>query len=226
MFIDNEANVNICDLNHHTPLHEAACWSESNVDDNRNRVQCIDCLIKGGAAVNALNIHRESPLHIACRYNSPKVVEKLLEHGVNFLQTNWQGYNCLEVAIEEKNEEVVKYLIDQEIIFELMRNAQIDDSHLKPCCTCGNENCRECCCVPCCKCIDKFSFYTCRFCLDSRTPDTPMRKLIIKMPDMAYEILEKCTTTIGSEKSQVHQQFFDYEFLEDQYVIRKWAKGK
>ena len=114
----------------------------------------------------------------------------------------------LEVAIEENNEETVKYLIEHDYIFELMRNAQLYESRLEPCCTCGNETCHDRCCLPCCKCLDTSSFYKCRLGLDNRTADTPMRKLIISMPDMAIEILEKCTTTIGSGKSKIHRQFF------------------
>ena len=226
LFIELEADVNIRDVNDHTPLHEASRWSDFNEDDNQHRIDCIDCLVEARADVNALNIHRETPLHIACRYSSSDLVKKLLDHRVDFLQTNFRGYNCFEVAIEEKNEEVVKYIINQEIIFELMRNAQIDERHLEPCCTCGDETCRDCCCMPCCGCLEYCSFFTCRLGLDRRTVDTPMRKPIIQMPDMAYEVLEKCTTTIGNEKSKVHQQFFDYEFLEDQYVIDRWAKDK
>lgn len=226
MFIHHKADVNKRDVNDHTPLHEAARWSDSsNREDNQHRIECINHLIKAGAEVNALNIYRESPLHIACRYSSSDLVKNLLDHDANLLQTNTHGYNCLEVAIEEKNEEIVKYLIDRDDIFELMRNAQICEKHYQPCCTYGNRNCRKFCCVPCCKCLEICSHYTCRMGLDHRTADTPMRKLIINMPDMAFEILEKCTTTIGSEKSHIHKQFFDYEFLEDQYVLQNWTKG-
>lgn len=225
LFIQNHANVHARDINDHTPLHEAARWSDSIDEENENRIKCIGSLIRANAEVNVLNIHRESPLHIACRYGSSFLVKYLLNHGADLLQTNIQGFNCLEVAIEEKNEETVKYLIEHDYIFELMRNAQLYESHREPCCTCGNEAYRKQCCVPCCKCIDNCSFYTCRLGLDRRTADTPMRKLIISMPDMALEILEKCTTTIGSERSKIHRKFFDYEFLEDQYVIRDWLKG-
>lgn len=214
------------DVDDNTPLHEAARWSDLDENDNIHRIECVDRLINAGADVNALNIQRETPLHVACRYSSSALVKKLLDHRADYLQTNFRGYNCFEVAIEEKNEEVVKYLINHDIIFELMRNAQINRKRFEPCCTCGNETFRESCCVPACKGLQCCSYYTIRVCSDGRIADTPMRKLIIKMPDMAYEVLERCTTTIGSEKSQIHQQTFDYEFLEDQYVVDNWAEGK
>ena len=87
-------NVDACNINDHTPLHEAARWSDSIDEENQNRIECIDHLIRKGADVNALNIHRESPLHIACRYGSSSLVKCLLNHGADLLQTNIQGYNC------------------------------------------------------------------------------------------------------------------------------------
>ncbi|CAF1049841.1 unnamed protein product [Adineta ricciae] len=225
LMISHNADIHARDINDHTPLHEAARSSDSNNDVIRDRVECIEHLIRAGAEVDALNIHRETPLHIACRYSSSSIVRALLHHDANILQTNIGGFNCLEVAIEEKNKNTVQYLIDHDYIFELMRNAQLYETRNEPCCTCGNEKVRETCCVPCCKGLDRCSFYTFRLGLDRRTADTPMRKLIATMPDMAMAILERCTTTIGDEKSKIHRIFFDYEFLEDQYVIRNWAKG-
>lgn len=90
-------NVDMLDINDHRPLHEAAHWCDSSDEDNKGRIECINRLIKAGAEIDALNIHRESPLHIACRYSSSKLVKNLLNHGANLLQTNIQGYNCLEV---------------------------------------------------------------------------------------------------------------------------------
>ncbi|CAF0876303.1 unnamed protein product [Adineta steineri] len=225
LMISHDADLHALDINDHTPLHEAVRSSETSEEENRDRTECIEHLISAGAVIDALNIHRESPLHIACRSGTSSEVKTLLHRGANLLQTNNRGFNCLEVAIEQKNKNTVQYLIDHDYIFELMRNAQLYESRREPCCTFGNESCHETCCIPCCKCVDRFSFYTCRMGLDRRTADTPMRKLIVTMPDMALAILEKCTTTIGSETSKIHRIFFDYEFLEDQYVIRNWAKG-
>jgi ankyrin repeat protein len=107
LFLLREANVHACDINDHTPLHEAARWSDSSDEENKDRINCIDYLVGADAEVNALNIHRESPLHIACRYGSSFLVKSLLNHGADLLKTNIHGFNCLEVAIEEKNEETV-----------------------------------------------------------------------------------------------------------------------
>ncbi|UJR12513.1 hypothetical protein I4U23_016688 [Adineta vaga] len=225
LFLGKEANVNARDINYHLPLHEAVHWSDLNEEENQNRIECINDLIEKQADVNALNIHRESALFIACRYGSAALIECLLKHGADLFQINIHNYNCLEVAIEEKNQECVKYFIEHESIFQLMRNAQVSNSHSKPCCSCGSQTIRQCCCVPCCKCVDHCSYVFCRLCSDRHTVDTPIRKLILHMPDMAFEILEKCTTTIGNDKSTVYRKFYDYEFLEDQYIVHQWQQG-
>lgn len=219
MLIAYNANVHACDVNDHTPLHEAARWSDGSSEENRDRVECMEHLIAANAEVNVSSIHRESPLHIACRYSSEPLVRALLKHDANILQTNTQGFNCLEVAIEEQNTETVGYLIDHDCIFELLRNAQFKESSSQLCRGTAKDTDNVKCCIPCCK-----PNGCCR--VMRRVADTPMRKLIVTMPDMALKILDKCTTTIGSDKSKIHRIFFDYEFLEDQYAVRNWAKGK
>ncbi|CAF4585618.1 unnamed protein product, partial [Rotaria sp. Silwood1] len=95
-FLQYEVNVHACDVNDHTPLHEAARWSDSDEKENDHRNECIDLLIQKGAKINALNIRRESPLHVACRYGSSSLVKSLMKHGADILLTNIQNYNCLE----------------------------------------------------------------------------------------------------------------------------------
>lgn len=52
---------------------------------------------------------------------------------------------------------------------------------------------------------------------------TPMRQLIILMPDIAYEIIDtKLTHTKGNDDTSQHQTVYDYTFFEDQYHIRNW----
>ena len=224
ILVDAGAQVDALDINDHTPLHKAARWSDSIDEENEDRISCIECLMDAGADINALNIRRESPLHIACRYSSSSVVKYLLKYNADLLQTNVHGLNCLEVAIEEKNKKIVEYLIEHNSIFSLMRNAQVRQ-RFTGFWSKRSESNHECCCVPCCKGIGKCVASIGRFLADPRIADTPMRKLIVSMPDMALQILEKCTKTIGDEKSNVYRKFYDYEFLEDQYVIHQWLQG-
>jgi hypothetical protein len=179
-------------------LHDAA-RSSMHLDDNKERAECIEMLVNTGTAnVNALNIRRETPLHIACEYGSKKLIKRLRKLGADLFATNVDGYNCLEVAIEENNEEVVRYLIEDDSGFDLMRNAQ---THKKD--------------------------PSWRSVFGTRCEiDTPMRKLIRDMPKMALFVLNKCSIIVGTSGTSVHKNIFMYEFLEDQYTVNDWEEGK
>ena len=148
--------------------------------------------------INAFTIRRETPLHIACEYGSSTLVKQLIKFDCELFTTNVDDYNCLEVAIEANNEEVVRYLIESDNCFDLMRNSQIREK---------NRGC--------------FSTLT-----QQCAVDTPMRKLIRKMPQMALLVLDKCLMEVGTKRTAVHKNIFVYEFLEDQFTVKKWRAGK
>jgi transient receptor potential cation channel subfamily A protein 1 len=190
LLINEKLDVNSFDMNENTALHNAVSCDNDKQEDVQHRIACIEDLIDAKADVDALNIRRETPLHNASRYGSRKLVKCLLKHNADLLVANVDGLNCLEVAVDEKNEDVVKYFIDEhDQIFDLMRNAHFP-----------NES--------------------------SRNIITPMRKLIEKMPDMAFLTLEKCTIEIGAEMTSLHQKVYNYEFLDDEYFSSSWEKGK
>ncbi|CAF0860571.1 unnamed protein product [Rotaria sp. Silwood1] len=59
--------------------------------------------------------------------------------------------------------------------------------------------------------------------------DTPMRKLVRCMPEIAYQALDKCKmeTNFPNEYDQsLCEKQFDFEFLEDHCHIKKWQSGK
>lgn len=145
-----------------------------------------------------MTVRRDTPLHIACEYGSSELVKKLIQYDCDLFATNADDYNCLEVAVDAKNEEVVRYLIESEYCFDLLRNAQIQQKPRNRC-----------------------SFLTRRY-----TVDTPMRKLIRKMPKMALLVLNKCSMIIHNKGTAVHKSVFLYEFLEDQFTVIKWKKSK
>jgi hypothetical protein len=148
--------------------------------------------------INALTIRRETPLHIACEYGSSKIVKQLIEFDCDLFARNVDGYNCLEVAIEANNEEVVRYLIESDNCFDLMRNSQIRERKRTYC----SPFARRC------------------------EVDTAMRKLIRKMPSMALLLLDKCSMIVRTKGMAVHKNIFVYEFLEDQFTVNKWNRGK
>ncbi len=58
--------------------------------------------------------------------------------------------------------------------------------------------------------------------------DTPMRKLIRYMPDVAVSLIdEKLTTVIGGPGQKIHEVLYDYEFYEDMCSVKGWySKGR
>ena len=60
-----------------------------------------------------------------------------------------------------------------------------------------------------------------------RVPITPMRRLIISMPNIAYQlIIKKLTTVNGGEDQAVHLVTYDYTFMDDFYNVSDWLHGK
>ena len=58
-------------------------------------------------------------------------------------------------------------------------------------------------------------------------PITPMRRLIISMPEIAYDLIDKkLTTVVGGENQPVHLVTYDYTYFDDHYNIPKWFQGK
>ncbi|XP_060561971.1 transient receptor potential cation channel subfamily A member 1 homolog isoform X2 [Ruditapes philippinarum] len=56
---------------------------------------------------------------------------------------------------------------------------------------------------------------------DSKCVDTPMRKLIRKMPDVAKMVFDKCTQITRDKHFAVE---FNYEFLDDTYYLGGWKE--
>ncbi|CAF1136805.1 unnamed protein product [Adineta steineri] len=196
ILLDHRADSHVSDINEWTPLHHATRCSQ-NDEDNKERPQCITSLITRGIInINALTIRRETPLHIACEYGSSKLVKQLIEFDCDLFATNVDGHNCLEVAVEANNEEVVRYLIENDNCFDLMRNSQIQE-----------RKHAYCSLLP-------------RHC----EVDTPMRKLIRKMPSMALLVLDKCSMIVHTKGMAVHKNIFVYEFLDDQFTVNKWNR--
>ena len=125
-------SIHLRDFMDRTPLHDAASGSADEGDENNERIECVKLLVKLKADINAIDIRRETPLHLACKVGSRWLVKCLLELKADLLMTNIQGFNCLEVAIEENNGEVVKYLLEHDRVFELMRNAQSQETDYTP----------------------------------------------------------------------------------------------
>ncbi|CAF3187601.1 unnamed protein product [Rotaria sp. Silwood2] len=64
-----------------------------------------------------------------------------------------------------------------------------------------------------------------QFSQNNTSVDTPMRKLIRYMPDMAYQALDKCkrdTNFLNEHNKSIRGIQFDFELLEDHCDVKKW----
>ncbi|KAJ3423660.1 ankyrin repeat-containing protein [Anaeramoeba flamelloides] len=85
--IEKGLNVNTVDINtNETPLHFVCKTTSPSID-------AIDCLIKMGASVNALDIGNNTPLHLACmnEHASFQAIKLLIDAGANINASNEKG---------------------------------------------------------------------------------------------------------------------------------------
>ncbi|CAF4219699.1 unnamed protein product, partial [Rotaria sordida] len=138
--------------------------------------------------VDIIADRRITPLHLACQYGHSKVVKYLLEHNASPTLRDAQLYNCLERAIVNHHDKLVKDILFEHPLWRsMMRNAQL---------------------------IKGIKAY-----------DTPMRKLIRYMPNVALHVIDtKLTRTVGGSEQKVFKHIYDYEFYQDELVVEQWYK--
>jgi len=86
-----------------TPLHEAACF---------DRIEIAEVLIKQKADINLpMKHHGDTPLCVACRKGYLPHVDLFVRSGVKINNTGKGGATPLHCALENKHEEVAKFLI-------------------------------------------------------------------------------------------------------------------
>lgn len=149
-----------------TPLHSAAKGGWAKVAKE---------LIKAEADVDAEDKRSITPFYLACQEGHLKTAEVLMKAGAKVTATS-QGLNCLDIAVENGQEEVAMAIIQSN------------------CWTDALKNCTE-------------------------QTDTPMRRLIRKMPVVAEAVFNRCTTVSSGPKiaadSPEYEVAFNFEFLED-----------
>lgn len=102
--VENGANPNAVDNNNATVLHWAA------VGKNPAMVQYLVETMK--ADIKAVNIHNDTPLHIAAQSGSLEIFRYLLSKGADKNTKAAFGYTALHAAIGGNNLPIVKYLVE------------------------------------------------------------------------------------------------------------------
>jgi len=75
--------------------------------------------------VDSIADRRTTPLHLACQYGHSEIVQYLLQHKASPTLRNAQLYNCLEIAIMNYHDKLVRdVLFDHPLWRSMMRNAQ------------------------------------------------------------------------------------------------------
>lgn len=94
-----KGGINVKDNFGRTPLHQAAAKGD---------IQIIKTLILCSGDVNSTSISGETPLMKAIMFYQSKVVTLLLRFGANpFLKNNDTKKNCLEQAIQSRNDDII-----------------------------------------------------------------------------------------------------------------------
>ncbi|UJR27150.1 hypothetical protein I4U23_008449 [Adineta vaga] len=218
-------------------------WLPIHCAAGRGRYNSVRTLIDNHSPIDPVDKNQQTPLHLAACNGHSDVVKLLLKNGAKIDQRTSNGDNCLDLAIGSNQYNVAEILVNNRDWALLLRNAQYNKQN----------NCW----------------------------DTPLRKLIRKMPDIALIVLNKCCTIITKTKTEqissenddpndtkkkkkkkkkqkksateniieLEEQLNDnnnnidtsgltkdetqlqklkfvytYEFLDDQFLVREWAK--
>lgn len=106
ILVDAGAIVNCKNCFGFTPLHCAAI---------NGNIKIMEVLLGAGADINSIGMGRETVLHRACAGKSLECVQFVLEneHFVGIDAVDVHGLTALGKAIHAKNDEIVKYLIQE-----------------------------------------------------------------------------------------------------------------
>jgi hypothetical protein len=139
-------------------------WLPIHCAAERGRYNSVRVLIENHSPIDPVDKNQHTPLHLAARNGHAEIIKLLLKHGAKIDKRTSNGDNCLDLAIGSNRYNVAEVLVNNRDWPLILRNAKYDE-----------QNSRW---------------------------DTPLRKLIRRMPDIALIVLNKCCTTIAQKKNE------------------------
>jgi len=114
--LESNANVNY-NKDMFTPLM-ALCKSSSTNEEDVG--QCFDLLIQYGANIDSIDRYACSALMCACDAGHPSLVKKLLDNNCDVNIQDTEGWSALFHAVYNKQEEVIKILLEKKVRLDLI----------------------------------------------------------------------------------------------------------
>ncbi|KAL4233750.1 hypothetical protein ACF0H5_008430 [Mactra antiquata] len=229
-----------------TPLHLAAKFGRTNIvralvtrdkysvngeDESSNKAlhlaalaghaKVADILIEFGADVAAKNENLWTPLYCAAEKGCKITAKVLLEAGSPINSTDKAGITPLHLACKHGHTGVVELLIYWEA--DVKQRDRVGNNCLDYAIDNNNADTAECI-IKSNDWQEALRNHTLD--LNSNRHDTPMRKMIRKMPEVAEAVFNRCmTNNKESLESKDYQVTFNYEFLDDLYSVHYWRKN-
>ncbi|XP_048241787.1 transient receptor potential cation channel subfamily A member 1 homolog isoform X2 [Haliotis rufescens] len=187
-------------------------------------IETAEILIKNGADINQMNLDKMTPLDLAAQHGEVEICDLL----VKLESQSWLGKHediCpLHLACIKGHLKVVKLLLQKPA--DVMQKNNDKDKGL---------NCLDLAVKYGHKDVARYIVRH-KYWEDalrnhvsikkknnkmSRKIVTPMRRMIRDMPDLAYEVLERCTETVVNSETGKEEKKYNFEFVDDLY--ENWA---